>query len=155
MEIKLTINGDSKKFEVDPSTRLIDLLRSAGYQGVKKGCDEGHCGSCTVLLDGQPILSCIKFAAQADGAEITTIEGMGTVNDPHPLQQSFVDKGAVQCGFCIPGMILSSKSLLETHPDPTEDEIKRGLDGNYCRCTGYVKQIEAVQSAAQKMRGGI
>ena len=154
MQIELEINGKKKSFEVEPSIKLIDLLRREGFQGVKKGCNEGHCGSCTVLLDGKPVLSCIKFAAQADGHSITTIEGLGTPADPHPLQREFVDKGAVQCGFCVPGMILSSKALLEEEPEPSEAQIKRGLDGNYCRCTGYVKQIEAVQSAAEKMRGG-
>ncbi len=150
----MEINGEQKSFEIEPSLKLIDLLRREGYQGVKKGCDEGHCGSCTVLLDGEPVLSCIQFAAQVDGQSITTIEGLGTVDEPHPLQEEFVEKGAVQCGFCVPGMILSAKALLDDNSDPKESEIKRALDGNYCRCTGYVKQLEAVQSAAQKMRGG-
>ncbi len=153
MQIELEINGERDTYEVAPATRLIDLLRREGFQEVKKGCDEGHCGSCTVLLDGMPVLSCVMFAAQADDQSITTIEGIGTIDDPHILQREFVDKGAVQCGFCVPGMILSAKALLEENPSPEEDEIKRGLDGNYCRCTGYVKQIEAVQSAAKKMRG--
>ncbi|MFP4686869.1 MAG: (2Fe-2S)-binding protein [bacterium] len=153
MKIEVKVNGEDQVFEIGPSEKLIKVLRREGYKGTKIGCDEGHCGSCTVLLDGEPVLGCLLFAGCADGHELTTIEGLGTQEEPHPLQTEFVDKGAVQCGYCIPGMLLSAKSLLDKNPDPDEEEIKRGLDGNYCRCTGYVKQVEATKSAAEKMRG--
>ncbi len=153
MEIELKINGKEQVLDIEPSLKLLDLLRREGYLGTKRGCSEGHCGSCTVLVEGEPILGCLTFAARMDGKSIMTIEGLGTAEDPHPLQTEFVDKGAVQCGYCVPGMLLAAKSLLDKNPEPEEDEIKRALDGNYCRCTGYVKQIEATQSAAEKMRG--
>jgi putative selenate reductase molybdopterin-binding subunit len=143
MEINLTVNGVQKTVEIKAGETLLDLLRRNGYKSVKRGCNEGHCGSCTVLIDGK-----------AHNRKITTIEGIGTSEKPHPLQKHFVEKGAVQCGFCIPGMILSAKALLEENPSPSEEEIKEGLDGNWCRCTGYVKQVEAVQAAALEMRGG-
>jgi aerobic-type carbon monoxide dehydrogenase small subunit (CoxS/CutS family) len=154
MEINLTINGVVKTVEIKPDETLLDLLRRVGYKSVKRGCNEGHCGSCTVLIDGKAVKSCVYMAGQAHNRNITTIEGIGTSEKPHPLQKHFVQKGAVQCGFCIPGMILSAKALLEENPSPTEEDIKEGLDGNWCRCTGYVKQIEAVQAAAAEMRGG-
>jgi aerobic-type carbon monoxide dehydrogenase small subunit (CoxS/CutS family) len=154
MEIKVTINNAEKTVEIKPGETLLDLLRRIGYKSVKRGCNEGHCGSCTVLIDGKTVKSCVYMAGQAHNRKITTIEGIGTSENPHPLQRHFVEKGAVQCGFCIPGMILSAKALLEENPSPTEEEIKEGLDGNWCRCTGYVKQIEAVQAAAAEMRGG-
>ena len=137
-EITLTVNGEA--------------LRSYGWKGTKKGCDTGDCGSCTVIFNGKPVLGCMMPAVSAHGGNITTIEGLGTVRNPHPIQQAFVEAGAVQCGFCIPGMILSTKALLDKNPEPTEAEIRKALDGNLCRCTGYVTQINAVNIAARKMK---
>lgn len=152
MKLSATINGDFKEFEVNPNTLLIDFLRNNGYLGVKNGCMEGTCGSCTVLVDNIPLKSCILFVGQVQNRNVLTIEGLGTPENPHPLQDEFVEQGAVQCGFCIPGMILSANALLLKNPDPTDEEIKEGLDGNLCRCTGYVKQIEAVKNAAKRLR---
>jgi len=150
--ISLTVNGVKRNFAVKNNEFLLNALRRYGYKGAKKGCDTGDCGSCTVIFNGKPALACLIPAFTAHGAEITTIEGVGTVQNPHPLQESFVEAGAVQCGFCIPGMILSSKHLLDVNPSPSEDDIKKYLDGNLCRCTGYVKQIQAVKMAAKKMK---
>lgn len=152
MRLSATINGELKEFEVNPNTLLIDFLRNNGYLGVKNGCMEGTCGSCTVLVDNIPLKSCILFVGQVQNRNVLTIEGLGTPENPHPLQDEFVGQGAVQCGFCIPGMILSAHALLLKNPDPTDEEIKEGLDGNLCRCTGYVKQIEAVKYAAKRVR---
>ena len=124
------------------------ILRYLGFTGVKKGCGEGTCGSCVVLLDGQPVNSCVIFTAATVGRELTTIEGLGDVDDPHVLQQEFVNAGAVQCGFCTPGMVLAAKALLDKDPSPSDKAIKTALDGNLCRCTGYVKIIDAVKNAA-------
>jgi len=151
--ISLGVNGVNKTFAVKNTEFLLDALRRYGYKGAKKGCDTGDCGSCTVIFNGKPALACLIPAFTAHGAAITTIEGLGTVRDPHPLQEAFVEAGAVQCGFCIPGMILSSRHLLDVNPEPSEEEIKKYLDGNLCRCTGYVKQIAAVKAAAKKLRG--
>ncbi|MFX1517602.1 MAG: (2Fe-2S)-binding protein [Promethearchaeota archaeon] len=153
MEIILTINGKKRSFVIKPNELLIDLLRREGYKGVKRGCSEGSCGSCTVIFNGRAVKSCILFAAQAHEGTITTIEGIGTRENPHPLQQAFVDEGVIQCGFCIPGLILSAKALLDHNPNPTKNDVKRALDGNLCRCTGYSGQIKAVLSAAAMMRG--
>ncbi len=150
--ISLTVNGVKKNFAVKNNEFLLNALRRYGYKGAKKGCDTGDCGSCTVIFNGKPALACLIPAFTAHGAEITTIEGVGTVRNPHPLQEAFVEAGAVQCGFCIPGMILSSKHLLDVNPSPSEDDIKKYLDGNLCRCTGYVKQIQAVKMAAKKIK---
>ena len=152
-EISLAVNGVEKNFSVKNTEFLLDALRRHGYKGAKKGCDTGDCGSCTVLLDGKPVLGCLVPAVTAHGRAVTTIEGLGTVRKPHALQEAFVAAGAVQCGFCIPGMILSSKALLDAVPAPTEAEIRKALDGNLCRCTGYVKQVEAVKNAAKKLAG--
>ena len=153
MEIEVTINGKAKTLTIEPNELLIDVLRKEGYKGVKRGCAEGSCGSCTVILNGRAVKSCILFAAQTHGRSIITIEGIGTRENPHPLQQAFVDEGAVQCGFCIPGLILSAKALLDRNPTPTKDDVKIALDGNLCRCTGYSGQIKAVLNAAAVMRG--
>lgn len=149
MVITLRINKEKKQIRISPGDILLEVLRREGYKGVKKGCGQGECGACTVLLDGKPVNSCLVLAAEADGREITTIEGLGTPVRPHPLQTAFVKKGAVQCGFCTPGMILSAKALLDENPRPTDGEIKKALDGNYCRCTGYVKIIDAVRSLSK------
>ena len=153
LDILVQVNGAEMSMRVRPDEYLLEALRRRGLKGVKKGCDTGDCGSCTVLLDGKPVLSCLVFAAQAHGRKVTTIEGLGTPAKPHPVQQAFVETGAVQCGFCIPGMILAAKALLDKNPDPDEMTVRRALDGNLCRCTGYVKQVEAVLLAAKKLKG--
>ena len=132
---------------------LLDFLREElGMKGTKKGCDSGQCGACTVIMDGKPINACLVLATQADGKEILTIEGLSSGKRLHPLQEAFAEEGAVQCGFCTPGMILSAKALLDDKKDPSEEEIREALSGNLCRCTGYVKIIKAVQKAATTMR---
>ena len=153
MKIKFTINGKEREFDAKPSETLLDLLRREGYKEVKKGCAEGQCGTCTVLINGKAVKSCVHLAGQAHGREILTIAGIGAPDKPHALQKHFVEKGAVQCGYCIPGMILSAKALIDENSSPTEEDVREALDGNLCRCTGYVKQIEAVISAAAEMRG--
>ncbi len=150
--ITVNINGRDQALKVVSGEYLLDTLRREGYKGVKKGCDNGDCGTCTVLLDGRPVLACMMFAAQAHGRRVLTIEGLGTPDRPHPIQQAFVESGAVQCGFCIPGMVLATKALLDENPDPDEPAARRALDGNLCRCTGYVKQIEAVLLAAKRIK---
>ena len=132
---------------------LLDFLREElGMKGTKKGCDSGQCGACTIIMDGKPINACLVLATQADGKEILTIEGLSSGKRLHPLQEAFAEEGAVQCGFCTPGMILSAKALLDDKKDPSEEEIREALSGNLCRCTGYVKIIKAVQKAATTMR---
>ena len=147
--IQATINGQSVTLAVHSGDRLLDVLRAQGWQGVKEGCGDGNCGACVVLLDGRPVNSCLVLAARVDGAEITTIEGIGTPDKPHPIQESYADHGAVQCGFCTPGSVLSTYALLHDNPTPSEDEIKRALDGNACRCTGYVKKLDAVKGLVE------
>jgi len=151
-EISVNINSIDVNMEVSPNESLLDALRRYGYKGTKKGCDTGDCGSCAVIIDGRAKLSCMTPAYLAHKSRIITIEGLGNVHNPHPLQEAFVKAGAVQCGFCIPGMIISAKDLLDKNKNPSEEEIKHHLDGNLCRCTGYVKQIEAVKIASKKMR---
>lgn len=153
MKISLTINGVEKRLEVSPSDSLLNVLRGEGYKGAKFGCGEGACGACTVILDRRPVNSCLVLAATIPGSSVVTIEGLGTPDAPHPLQTAFLDVGAVQCGYCTPGMILAAKSLLDRNPHPEEEEIKAALDGNLCRCTGYKKQIEAVRLAGRRMAG--
>ena len=155
-DIEFTVNGKKRKITVKPKDLLLNVIRdNLGLRGTKYGCGTGECGACTVLLDGRPILSCLTLAVAVDKRSITTIEGIGTDEKLHPLQQAFVDAGAVQCGYCTPGMILSAKALLDKNPNPTEDDIKSAIKGNLCRCTGYVKIIEAIQLAAKRMRGEI
>lgn len=145
--INLTINNKRYELEVKPNITLLELLRNElGLTGTKEGCQSGYCGACTVLLDGMSVKSCIVLAVQADGKEVLTIEGMAGEEGLHPIQQAFLDNGAVQCGYCTPGMILSTKALLDENPSPSEKEIREGLAGNLCRCTGYVKIVKAVQS---------
>lgn len=151
MEIDITLNGAKRTFEAERSDSLLDVLRRNGYTGAKRGCDTGNCGFCTVTVDGEPERSCIKPVVTIDGAEIETIESLGTQDDLHPVQAAFVDNAALQCGFCIPGMIMQSRSLLADNPNPTEAEIREGLSNNLCRCTGYEKIIDAVQDAAERM----
>lgn len=154
-EIKFTINGERRKLVVKPNELLLNVIRDdLGLTGTKYGCGTGECGACTVLMEGKPVLSCLTLAVAADKKNITTIEGIGNDGNLHPLQQAFVETGAIQCGFCIPGMILSAKALLDKNPNPSEDEIKGAIAGNLCRCTGYVKIIEAIKLAAERMRRG-
>jgi len=150
--IEFTINGKPKKLGVKTNELLLNVIREdIGLAGTKYGCGTGECGACTVLIDEEPVLSCLTLAVTVDGKKVTTIEGIGTDENPHPLQQTFVETGAIQCGFCTPGMILSAKALLDKNPNPTEDEIKRAIEGNLCRCTGYVKIIEAIKLAAERI----
>ncbi len=152
-EIILAINGEPYELIVKSNTLLVDLLRKElRLTGTKTSCQSGSCGACTVILDGKAVRSCSVLALQANGREVTTIEGLADSNRLHPVQQAFIDHAAVQCGFCIPGMIMSAKALLDENPDPTEDEVKQALRGNLCRCTGYVKIIEAVLAAKDKMK---
>ena len=145
--INLTINGKEYEIAVESNTTLVDLLRyELGLTGTKKGCELGDCGSCTVIMDGKPINSCLVLAVSANGRTILTIEGVETDDGLDPLQKSFVEKGAIQCGFCTSGMILSAKSLLEKDPNPSDSKIRSAISGNLCRCTGYQKIIEAIKS---------
>lgn len=146
MKINVTVNRTSCVFDVEAGDRLLDVLRREGYMSVKEGCGDGNCGSCVVLLDGKPVNSCLVLAPRAADADILTAEGLGTPDNPHPIQVAYADHGAVQCGFCTPGSVLSTYALLQKNANPTDDEIKRALDGNACRCTGYVKKLAAVKS---------
>ena len=153
MKINLQVNRRAVSYDVDPSMRLLDLLREELHlTGTKEGCGEGECGACTVLLDGRPVNSCLLLAAQADGKTVLTVEGLSSGRTLHPVQQAFVEKGAVQCGFCTPGFILSAVALLEANPSPSDEEILTALEGNLCRCTGYTKIVEAVRYAAALKR---
>jgi aerobic-type carbon monoxide dehydrogenase small subunit (CoxS/CutS family) len=155
MRVTLSVNARDRTVVVEPGDTLLEALRADGHTSVKNGCANGDCGACAVLVDGRAAASCLLFAAQVDGREITTIEGLAGSHEPyHPLQQTMLDAGGVQCGFCIPAMILTAADLLERRPDPTRAEIAAYLAGNLCRCTGYVKQIDAVEMAAAMMREG-
>ncbi|MER3481832.1 MAG: carbon monoxide dehydrogenase [Meiothermus sp.] len=152
MEITLNINGQDKKMDVEPRTLLAHAIRDTGLTGTHIGCDSSSCGVCTVLLDGNiPVKSCTMFAVSAEGHKITTVEGLAEGGNMHPIQQAFYDQHGLQCGYCTPGMMLSSVALLERNPDPSEEEIRFALSGNLCRCTGYQNIVKAVQQAAQTM----
>ena len=151
MELRLTINGKAVAWNIGPGDILLDVLRREGYFGVKRGCEKGECGACTILLDGKPVNSCMVFAAQTEGREIITIEGLAHDGDLDPLQIAFLDHGAVQCGFCSGGMLLSARALLNRNPDPTEADVREALGGNLCRCTGYIKAVEAVLDVASRV----
>ena len=154
-KISFKINGEAISMDVQPHWTLLRLIREGlRLTGTKEGCGEGECGSCTVLLNGKPINSCLVLAIDADGKAVTTIEGLADGEELNPLQTAFVEKGAIQCGFCTPGMILAAKGLLDRQPLPSEEEIRLEMAGNLCRCTGYAKIIEAIQTAAQKIKGG-
>jgi carbon-monoxide dehydrogenase small subunit len=145
--IKLTVNDREIEVAVEPNTTLTDLIRyELGLTGTKKGCETGDCGACTVILDGLPVNSCLVLAVQADGCRVETIEGLESEAGLHPIQDAFVEKGAIQCGFCSPGMIMSAKHLLAKNPHPREGEIRAAISGNLCRCTGYQKIIDAIKS---------
>lgn len=149
-EIQLTVNGFPHRVVTGPGRTLLQVLREdLGLTGTKEGCASGECGACTVLLDGDPVRSCLTLAVDVRGREVTTIEGLAPDGKPHRIQQAFVDFGAIQCGFCSPGMILVARALLEKTPEPTEEEIRKAISGNLCRCTGYAKIVQAIQAAGQ------
>ena len=155
MKLRLTVNGQEWELEVAPDRRVLDLLREdLGLTGVKEGCGAGECGACTILVDGEARLGCLLLAAQLAGREVTTIEGLAPEGRLHPVQQAFIDSGAVQCGFCSPGMILAAVDLLRRDPSPSRELIRQGLSGNLCRCTGYHMIVDAVESAARVLREG-
>jgi aerobic carbon-monoxide dehydrogenase small subunit len=150
--IELTVNGEEYELAVEPQETLLDVLRNyLGLTGTKEGCGTGECGSCTVLLGGEPVLSCLALASDCQGREIVTIEGLGDINGMTPVQEAFLERGAVQCGFCTPGMVLATTALLKRNPHPTEEEVKKALEGHLCRCTGYNKIVEAVETAVEKL----
>lgn len=150
MEIHLTINGAPRTFVIEPTDTLLCVLRREGFLGIKHGCDDGSCGMCAVILEGKAVNTCMLLAAKADGEHITTIEGIGTREQLHPLQAAFVEAGAVQCGYCTPTMILAAKALLDENPHPTEAEVRDALSGIICRCTGYVKPVEVIMRVANQ-----
>ena len=151
MNISFTLNGKPERCDVPPHITLLDLLRDVlGLTGTKRGCEAGECGACTVLLDGRAVNSCLVLAPQVDGREVLTVEGLAAPGKLSPLQQSFIDHGAVHCGFCTPGMLLSAKDLLDHAPDPSRADIRRAIAGNLCRCTGYQQIVEAIENAARK-----
>lgn len=152
-QIKLTVNGKEYELQVRPWATLLEVVRDdLGLTGAKEGCGEGECGACTVIMDGKAVNSCIVLAVEANGRQITTIEGLAEGDRLHPVQEAFLEMGGMQCGFCTPGMILSTKVLLDGNKNPTDEEIRKGLEGNFCRCTGYTKIFESVKAAAQKIR---
>ena len=152
MPVAMTVNGETCSLDVSPNRTLVDVLREdLGLTGTKKGCGSGKCGACTVLMNGKPVTSCLLLAMQAEGADILTIEGLAG-KEPHVLQIAFVEKGAIQCGYCTPGMLLTAKALLDTNPHPSEDEIKEAIAGNLCRCTGYIKIVDAIMSCTSSVR---
>jgi len=150
--INLRINGEPRELAVEPNWTLLETVREAlGYTGSKEGCGTGDCGACSMIVDGRLITSCLMLAPQADGRAIVSIEGLATNGDLHPVQQAFIDAGGVHCGFCTPGMVMAAAALLDHTPKPTFEEIRNGLAGNLCRCTGYTKIFQAVELAAQRM----
>ena len=149
--IKITVNGKKHEITVQPNQTLVKVLREAlGLTGTKVGCEMGDCGTCTVIMDGKAVNACLVLAVQADGREISTIEGLARDEALHPLQESFIMEGAIQCGFCTPGMIMSAQALLKENPDPDEAQIREGISGVLCRCTGYSKIVQAIKSTSQK-----
>jgi carbon-monoxide dehydrogenase small subunit len=154
-KIQIRINEKDCTLNIDENMRLLDLLRDElGLLGAKEGCGEGECGACTIIMNGKAVNSCLVMAFQADGANILTIEGLEKNGEIHPIQQAFIDAGAVQCGYCTPGMIMSTKALLDRNPNPTREEIREGISGNLCRCTGYNKIVDAVEKAIVYMKEG-
>jgi len=153
LEIKITVNGRRRRFDVEPNKLLLNLIRNELYMtGTKYGCGIGECGACTVLLDGEAVLACMILAVDADGRCVETVEGVADGDKLDPIQEAYIEEGAIQCGYCTPGFIMTTKALLKENPDPSEVEIREYLKGNYCRCTGYVNIVKAVQSAAEKLR---
>ena len=149
--ITLTVNGHVHAVDVAANVTLLHVLRNLGYTDVKSGCEKGDCGACAVFLDSVAVNSCLVLARQADGSEVVTNAGLGTMEAPHPLQEAFADAGAAQCGFCTPGMIISAKALLDENPNPTEAEIREAISGNLCRCTGYGQIVSAIRLAAERL----
>jgi carbon-monoxide dehydrogenase small subunit len=148
-QVKLTVNSKVYEIDVQPQDTLLDVIREKlGLTGTKEGCGLGECGACTVIMNGKTVNSCLVLAIEADDKQITTIEGLAQGEKLHPIQQAFIDQGGLQCGFCTPGMIISAKALLDENPNPSEDEIRRGIAGNFCRCTGYTKIIKSIKTAA-------
>ena len=155
MKIHFRLNGEPREIESPPDRRVLDLLREdLGLTGSKESCGSGECGGCTILVDGESRLSCLMLAAQLQGRRVVTIEGVSAGEELHPLQQTFIDAGAVQCGFCTPGMVLASMDLLTRNPHPTRAEIREGISGNLCRCTGYQKIVDAVEAVSRKREEG-
>ena len=153
--IELVVNGETRAARAEPRTLLSDFLREGlGLTGTHVGCEHGVCGACTVLVDGESVRSCLMFAVQAEGARVRTVEGLGTADDMHPLQEAFWEKHGLQCGFCTPGMLMAAVELLENAPAPGVEDIREAISGNLCRCTGYQTIVEAVQAAAERMQGG-
>jgi carbon-monoxide dehydrogenase small subunit len=155
MNLPLTLNGTRRSVDIDPGESLMDLLRRIGCKSVKNGCDNGDCGSCAVLLDGRAVNACLVFAARAAGRRVDTLEGLAREGVLHPLQRVALDLGAVQCGFCTPGIVMTALDLLARNPRPNEHEVREALAGNYCRCTGYVKPVEAILVAAAEMQEAV
>jgi carbon-monoxide dehydrogenase small subunit len=154
-KLRVTVNGQKINVAVSPSETLAEFLRARlRLAGTKEGCDTGDCGACTVILNGKAVNSCLVLAVETEGGHVTTIEGLSSNGELHPLQQAFIDNGSVQCGFCTPGMIMGAKALLDENPNPSQEEIRLGLAGNLCRCTGYVSIIQAVTAAAKQLRRG-
>jgi len=154
LQVSITVNGSEVSGEVEPRTLLVHFIReNIGLTGTHVGCETGVCGACTVLLDGKPVKSCSMLAVQADGANVTTVEGVASDGQLHPVQEGFWERHGLQCGYCTPGMIMSAVGLLSENPSPTEDEIRHGIEGNLCRCTGYQNIVRAIEYAAAKMRG--
>ncbi len=156
--LDINVNGKDYTIWVEPCRTLLDVLRNEFHlMGTKQGCDDANCGACTVIMDGKAIKSCITLIGQASGKSILTIEGLSTIEDGekklHPIQEAFIEHGAIQCGFCTPGMVMAAKALLDENPDATEEDIREGLHGNMCRCTGYVKIVEAVEAARDSLKG--
>lgn len=153
MRLDITLNGAPRAWEIEPTDTLLDVLRREGFNGAKRVCESGECGACAVIVGGLAVDSCILLAAQAGGQEVTTVEGIEADAQLHPVQQAFSVNGAVQCGFCIPGMVVTAANYLSENPDPTQEDVRHVFVGNLCRCTGYKKPVEAVLNAARQMRG--
>jgi carbon-monoxide dehydrogenase small subunit len=152
VDLNLRVNGEDNPISIEPNWTILKVVREViGLTGSKEGCATGACGACTMLVDGEPIYGCLSLAATLEGREIETIEGLSRGGNHHPIQLAFVERGGIQCGFCTPGMILATKALLDRNPSPTREEIREGLSGNFCRCTGYVKIFESVETAAEKI----
>jgi len=151
MNLNVVINGQKKSFTIEAGDILLDVLRREGYKSVKRGCETGECGACTVLINKEPMNSCMLLAVKVQGKDIVTIEGIGTPEDLHPIQQEYLNYSAAQCGFCTSGAILSAKALLDKNQNPTEEDIRKALKGNLCRCTGFVKPVQAIMDAAKVM----
>ena len=152
--VKFQVNGERRELDASPTKSLLDVLREDLFlTGTKRGCDSGECGACTVIMNGKAVNSCLVLATELDGSEIITIEGLGrSAEELHPLQKAFIEKGAVQCGFCTPGIIMTAKAFIDTNPEPTEEEVRDAISGNLCRCTGYTKIVNAILAGAEEVR---